>query len=925
MGEMNESDQTICEECGKILPKGRTHGLCAACLMGQAMASRTVVDESERPDRAAPLSPGEIADRFPQFEVTECLGRGGMGVVYKARQKSLDRWVAIKILAPGRETEERFAERFSREAQTLAKMSHPAIVTVFDHGETGGLFYIVMEYVDGVNLRDLLREGNLAAEQALAIVPPVCEALEYAHGKGVVHRDIKPENLLLDRDGRVKIADFGIASLVGASSEKSGTPPYMAPEQNGGTVDRRADIYALGVVLYEMLTGERPTEDLVAPSRKVEVDVRIDEMVLRALEKEPERRYQTAEEFRTVIGTIGPASKAGGAGFEGGARIPVRGAGPVVGSRFSRSAIVGACWASVFFIMLTLSLWTHDARVGPAGEMPPGPAWWQSVLAFTVLPLGLAAPFGTTIFGWIAVSRIRRSAGKIHGMGLAVFDGLLFPLLVLAGILGWICKWLIYDVVGDALMARQGELSTGAAFFLQNRAAVCVLACLVTVIPVCTAIIRRVWRAVKEEDSSPRSRDKGIGWPGVVALVVGIGLTIWLWTVSTGRGSEAATESQRDITLYDSPPGCLLDLDEGWVVGAPMQFEEHFGKSRPLIPFLRAGEEWIKKSGVDCLFRAGGKKLILLNGLLLELPGNYASVTDDEVRRAIDAAVAVDFDPSRSDPDFHMSIDLEPQGPAGRCWAFLTREGGMGVLRVSGVAADDRFADDGKSLRIRYRFLGESPGRGIKVRRLPGDGPDEVADFSGQELTEETIETLAAKPRLKRLDLQDSSIDDDDLARLAGLRELEWVNLAATLVKTPQKPGVSDDGLDHVAEWKKLRTLNLHGLPVTDEGIGKLGSLPALESLQLGGTRVTGEGLQGMRNLRWLRLDATAVTDDDLQFVGELRKLEQLYLDSTGISDAGLKHLEGLKRLRVLNLHNTKVTPAGVEALRLVLPELDPG
>jgi tRNA A-37 threonylcarbamoyl transferase component Bud32 len=253
---------------------------------------------------AAPPTPEEIADKFPQFEVVECLGRGGMGVVYKARQKSLDRWVAIKVLAPERVHEERFAEHFEREAKTLAKMSHPNIVTVFDHGQTDGLFYIVMEFVDGLNLRDLLREAKMEPEQALAIIPPICDALEYAHDKGVVHRDIKPENILLDREGRVKIADFGIASLVGVSGEKTGTPPYMAPEQENGIVDRRADIYALGAVLYEMLTGERPNKEIVAPSKKVQIDVRLDEIVLRALEKTPELRYQTAGEFRTVVETV---------------------------------------------------------------------------------------------------------------------------------------------------------------------------------------------------------------------------------------------------------------------------------------------------------------------------------------------------------------------------------------------------------------------------------------------------------------------------------------------------------------------------------------------------------------------------------------------------------------------------------------------
>jgi tRNA A-37 threonylcarbamoyl transferase component Bud32 len=274
-------------------------------LLREALASRTV-EVGGAGSGMAPPTPEEMAPKFPLFEITECLGRGGMGVVYKARQKSLDRWVAIKVLAPERVGEERFAERFAREAQLLARLNHPNIVTVYDYGQTDGLFFIVMEYVDGVNLRDLLRDGKVEARQALAIVPPVCDALQYAHDKGIVHRDIKPENLLIDRDGRVKIADFGIAALVGAGGEAAGTPPYMAPEQAGreAAVDHRADIYALGVVLYELLTGERPGGDLMTPLRRLQIDVRLDEIVLRALEKAPERRFQTAVEFRTRVETV---------------------------------------------------------------------------------------------------------------------------------------------------------------------------------------------------------------------------------------------------------------------------------------------------------------------------------------------------------------------------------------------------------------------------------------------------------------------------------------------------------------------------------------------------------------------------------------------------------------------------------------------
>jgi len=288
-----------------------------------------------------PLSPAALAPHFPQLEILECLGRGGMGVVYKARQKALNRFVALKILAPERSTDPGFAERFTAEARTLASLNHPNIVTIHDFGESGGFYHLVMEYVDGVNLRQAMTAGRFTPEQALAIVPPVCEALQYAHDHGVVHRDIKPENLLLDQQGRVKVADFGIAKLLGsataggpgtAAADKvpadappagaggpdtlgasaAGTPQYMAPEQRDrGPVDHRADIYSLGVVLYELLTGETPKTSLEAPSRKIQIDVRLDEVVLRALAVAPELRFPTATEFRTRVEALtAPATPA---------------------------------------------------------------------------------------------------------------------------------------------------------------------------------------------------------------------------------------------------------------------------------------------------------------------------------------------------------------------------------------------------------------------------------------------------------------------------------------------------------------------------------------------------------------------------------------------------------------------------------------
>lgn len=299
-------------------------GLCARCLGALNFAPETVLP-GEHAAHAPTLTTEELAPHFPQLEIIACLGRGGMGVVYKARQKTLNRLVALKLLAPERANDPQFATRFEKEAQALASLNHPHVVGVYDFGQAGGFFYLLMEFVDGVNLRQAMSAGRFTPEQSLAIVPPVCEALQYAHEHGIVHRDIKPENLLLDKEGRVKIADFGIAKMLGTEADTSarddeqqagtlasaaGTPQYMAPEQKAHrTTDHRADIYSLGVVLYELLTGELPTGELPTdklqpPSRKVQIDVRLDEIVLRALQTQPELRYQTAREFRAQLETV---------------------------------------------------------------------------------------------------------------------------------------------------------------------------------------------------------------------------------------------------------------------------------------------------------------------------------------------------------------------------------------------------------------------------------------------------------------------------------------------------------------------------------------------------------------------------------------------------------------------------------------------
>jgi serine/threonine protein kinase/WD40 repeat protein len=485
-----------CQHCGKPLTAKAVDGLCPECLLKVGLGSAPGAE----PVAAQPLlTPADLAVHFPQLEILECLGRGGMGVVYKARQPRLNRLVALKILAPERAKDPAFAGRFEKEAQALAQLSHPNIVTLYEFGQADGLFYFIMEFVDGVNLRQAMKAGRFTPEQALAVVPPVCEALQYAHNHGIVHRDIKPENLLLDKEGRVKIADFGLAKMLGtgasgiglAESQPAGTPQYMAPEQQTAPqqVDNRADIYSLGVVLYEMLTGELPGKPLEPPSHKVQIDVRLDAVVLRALEKKPELRYQQVSEVKTIVETIATTPPPAGIPITpvGTGGSPVR-EQPSTPPRFSHTAIVGACWAafSIFAALFVIQLWNPILGVPPASIA----ALVKLIIVLLLLP-GFTAPFGATLLGWISVAQIRRSAGKLNGMWLAVFDGLLYPLIAFDLLIGTPPSVML----GHWIETQREQNHTGNLGALQSTGnSLILLAC----IAVDFLIIRAVWRAVNK-------------------------------------------------------------------------------------------------------------------------------------------------------------------------------------------------------------------------------------------------------------------------------------------------------------------------------------------------------------------------------------------------------------------------------------------
>jgi serine/threonine protein kinase len=487
--------------------------------------------------------------------VLELIGAGGMGAVYKARQPKLGRLVALKTLSQDLAESPAFSERFNREARVLALLNHPNIVTVYDFGKQGGFFFLLMEYVDGVNLRQAMQAGRFSPSQALDVVPEICGALQFAHEEGILHRDIKPENILMDAKGRVKIADFGIAKLIGKQREHVtlttggailGTPHYMAPEQLEipGEVDHRADIYSLGVVFYEMLTGELPIGRFSPPSTKTPMDSRVDDVVMKALEKERKRRYQSAGEVKTNVEAITqspfvPAEASEASSASSTQRI----AGPPVPESNSSR---WATWSAVLTglsLLLAISplLKVVLLLADPSGSSFSTVFWIMAFVSVAAATLGF-------FFGCLGLRDIRSSSGRIAGLTRCTFATLGWPLLVLIS--------LTSISSGMGFVAWFG---TGLLWLLMATLVTLTVAELVVLVVWCWAKCIPWWR----QSSRPSRAIRGLGTVATITAVILLIPTL-LILVSWGMFTAVPGErSQRtEVTVRHA--------DEGrWLLGPP--------------------------------------------------------------------------------------------------------------------------------------------------------------------------------------------------------------------------------------------------------------------------------------------------------------------------------------------------------------------
>jgi protein kinase-like protein len=319
------ADPGRCENCGRAAAGDLAAGLCPNCLL------RTAI-ESGVSRALAPMLPK--LRYFGDYELLEEVARGGMGVVYRARQVSLDRTVAVKMMRPGLLATEAEIQRFHTEAKTAAGLQHPNIVAIHEVGEFDGLHYFSMDFVEGPSLAELVQEKALSPAEAARYVRILAETVQYAHSRGILHRDLKPSNVLVDTAGRPRVTDFGLARPLaedpGASlgSGVAGTPAYMAPEQAAGEQQRlgpATDVYALGAILYELLTGHPPfrgdnqmktvrmvLEKEPASPRALnsEISRELEAVCMKCLRKEPGQRYGSAAELAEELARLQPGEPA---------------------------------------------------------------------------------------------------------------------------------------------------------------------------------------------------------------------------------------------------------------------------------------------------------------------------------------------------------------------------------------------------------------------------------------------------------------------------------------------------------------------------------------------------------------------------------------------------------------------------------------
>jgi len=680
---MSNSGPSTCPKCRAPISVDAPQGLCPKCVLEGAATTPTTSDHAGHRSPPPPIE--EVAARFPQLEILELIGAGGMGAVYKARQPRLDRFVALKILSLDLAANPAFAERFNREARVLARLNHPNIVTVYDFGQEGDYFYLLMEYVDGVNLRQAMNAGGFKPSEALALVPDLCAALQFAHDEGILHRDIKPENILIDARGRVKVADFGIAKLIGSTPDSLsltesgavlGTPHYMAPEQleKAADIDHRADIYSLGVVFYEMLTGELPLGRFAPPSEKAAMDARVDDVVMRTLEKERSRRYQKASEVKTSVEAITHST----------AKVssqppPIGQAAPSSPSTTTAAATAGWVTLAAVLTGLSLVLALPVLVVAIYFLAHRGLDYIVATLILLGVCLLVAVPgIVGCVFGVRALREIRESDGHKRGLNRALFASLAWPLLLLNVAVTGLAS------MGAMATQRFGLLWLGAAFLLN--------------ITLGELIVLGAWRWARCLKPGVRAS----GETGTVAVVAGVFLFIITFLV---MAPITLIPVRMVHTVNEPVTQTQVSLEPvAWLIGRPAL------DARLIVPPGHVAVVTLERRGRDATNVVGQ-----MQGFVVASDDRYfkGNVQVGEVR-----------DTNAGGPPHPWTMRfLDDEGSSGSCGGYLS--GGWSLTLPGGGREVDLTRSTNDSITIAYHSTGPFKDENLVlvVTGVPREGP----------------------------------------------------------------------------------------------------------------------------------------------------------------------------------------------------------
>lgn len=911
-----------------------------------------------------------MAHLLPQYDLWEMLGHGGMGAVYKARQISLERWVAVKILPPemAGEEEDQFIERFKNEARTMARMNHPAIVSVYDFGETAdGQLYFVMEYVNGTDVAKMIAsQGRLPPEYALAITAHVCDALHYAHTHGVIHRDIKPANILINMEGQVKVADFGLARMEDPSQSGGltrtgvamGTPDFVAPEALviGTHVDGRADLYAIGVMLYNMLTGEVPRGLWMMPSIKLPgLDRRFDGIIARALQTDREMRYQTAQQVRQDLDLIAstpllqvqetdPPHAQPSSGTDSDSALQAHASNSARPTK--RSSLIGPIIASAATIAIggwLFSILNPKPAAKPAAPAVASPAISKPSPASNPVP---APPVSSPTQAPPPPVQAPPSPGAEKPMPASVATpdppkSEMKP-------------------PGVAAPSPQPAPAAPAAAPVPAPVAVPPTQPMTTPAPATAAA------PVAADAVSQRLLALEKQFLAALALQV-----------------DAA--HQKDVSALNSSYTGALDralkaatqgghLDEAVVL---REEKQRIAKAQPLppadletLPQSLKSMRYTYRQALAKLVTARDQKTLPLYDRYDQELGRYQ--TELTQQQKIDEALQVKAKreavaaqrPKVSPAEAPVSARTAATKPAnGRqkkaeddATASRTRSRWQEATRwVISVGGFVRINLDGQMQDVREE-KDIPPGKfevlDISIQNNPKSGTITDEDFtrlSGlKELRtlhlrsikagDQAFSFLPGTPALENLVIADAPITDAIIPHLAPLRQLKELQIQSApqftgagfekLVSLPimkalwiSNTGFTDVGGKALSAAVSLEQARLDALAITDETLLTLAKLPNLTVANFTScAKVTGSGFSAwekVSSIKELRLGRTGLQTDTLRHLSRFTNLEILDLDSIpAVTDEALAHLSPLTRLQVISLQNTAITGTGLASLK---------